>query len=347
MEILVVEPLGEGYAIHTGLKTMEKPMVSVLIVTYNQVSYIAEAIESILGQRTQYPYEIIVGDDASRDGTAQIVFDYASRYPGKISVVLQKQNAGATRNSYDIAQRARGKYLASCDGDDCWCDENRMQRQVDFLEAHPEYSAVCGKCRLIDEEGHPLSETSISEKARFWSFDKNLFRWEDFEAWKMPGHGSAMMSRNYYLDGVPRVLVEAHDTVGDRTGVLISLLHGDIFCTKEVVSCYRIRHGSENFMSRYASQNLRHKEVRMMKCLENYAVSEGRKLDLAVIKKYRLIGAVCIWMKDPTKDNFDVICKILEIERNSKEYMTLVVKTLFLKSYYWNTLQKDFPIEVN
>ena len=84
----------------------------------------------------------------------------------------------------------------------------------------------------------------------------------------------------------------------------------------------------------------------MMHRLEEYAKARGKSLNLSWIKKQRLVGAVCIWMKEPSEENFEVTRKILEIEENSGEYVTLAVKTLILKSYYWNTLHKDYPIDV-
>lgn len=319
--------------------------VSILICTYNHEKYIAQAIESILAQQTNYTYEIIIGDDASADSTPEIIRTYAAR-DSHIIPVLRKENLGTTRNVYDIARRSRGKYVIGLDGDDCFDDVGRIQRQADFLERHPEYSAVCGRCRLIGEDGQLLPYDVRSEKARFWEFDKKEFRWSDFEEWKMPGHISASMGKNYWLRHDARIMYEAHDFVGDRAGVLLFLLEGPICCTEEIVSCYRIRDGSNNFMSSYVSKNLRGQEVRMMHHLEEYAQTRGEQLNLSWIKKQRLVGAVCIWMKDPTEENFEVIRMILDVEDNSAEYMTLAIKTLILKSYYWNTLHEDFPIEV-
>ena len=307
--------------------------------------YLGQALESILAQETGYTYEILVGDDASADGTQDIIRDYAAKN-GCIVPVLRSRNLGTTRNVYDLARRSRGRYIIGMDGDDCFAGTDRIQRQVDFLESHPEYSAVCGKCRLIGEMGQPFSIEVIPEKARFWLFDKREFHWRDFEEWKMPGHTSACMGRNYWLQHDAKIMYEAHDFVGDRTGVLLSLLDGPIYCTDEIVSCYRIRDGSGNFMGKYVSQNLRWLEVRMMHRLEEYAKTRGKSLNLSWIKKQRLVGAVCIWMKEPSEENFEVTRKILEIEENSGEYMTLAVKTLILKSYYWNTLHKDYPIDV-
>ena len=245
--------LYQGYKDMVRLDSVD---VSILICTYNHEKYIGQALESILAQETGYTYEILVGDDASADGTQDIIRDYAAKN-GCIVPVLRSRNLGTTRNVYDLARRSRGRYIVGMDGDDCFAGTDRIQRQVDFLESHPEYSAVCGKCRLIGEMGQPFSIEVIPEKARFWLFDKREFHWRDFEEWKMPGHTSACMGRNYWLQHDAKIMYEAHDFVGDRTGVLLSLLEGPIYCTDEIASCYRIRDGSGNFMGKYVSQNLR------------------------------------------------------------------------------------------
>ena len=324
---------------------MERADISVLICTYNHEKYIGQAIESVLAQETDYKFEIIVGDDASADRTPEIISKYAERCPA-IVPILRKQNLGATRNVYGMAQKATGKYVMGFDGDDFILGKDRIQWQADFLESHPEYSSVCGKCRLVDEEGGPFPESSIKEIARFWQFDKEVFDWEDFEGWKMPGHGSARMSRNFWLRGNSDVFYKAHNTVGDRTALMLCLFGGPVRCVDKIASCYRIRSGSENFMSRYAKKNPRAEDVHLMRCLEEYAASRGRKLDLSATKKLRLVEAICIWMKEPTKHNLHVTQKIIEETENDPAYITLAVKALILKSYYWHTLHEDRQIDI-
>ncbi len=321
-------------------------MVSISICTYNHERFIGEAIKSILNQNTDYRYEIIIGDDASTDCTPDIIRHYASLYPDKIIPVLRERNIGATYNSYDIARRERGKYGAGLDGDDCWDDSERLQKQVDFLEAHPEYSAIAGKCRLIDDEGNPLGEDVLSGRAKFWEFNDRVFEWDDFENWEMPGHVSAIMGRNPWLKHDAKIMYEAHDMVGDRTGVLLYLLDGPIYCSDEIVSCYRIHENGNNFMAKYQSQNLRDKEVHMMLALEEYAASRGRKLNLSRIKKNRLVGAMAIFLKTPSAENKNVVENILRETTDDPEYLRLSLKTVLQKLYDWNVLHEDNPIEI-
>lgn len=118
-------------------------MVSVWMVTYNHARYIARAIESVLMQRTSFDYRLVIGDDCSTDGTTDIVKRYQATHPGAITAVCQTKNVGAMRNAYESAlPLCTGRYIACLEGDDYWTDPDKLQQQVDFLEANPDY-ALC------------------------------------------------------------------------------------------------------------------------------------------------------------------------------------------------------------
>ena len=126
----------------------EKPIVSVICITYGHEEYIAQALDSFLIQKTDFPYQILVGEDKGPDRTAEIVMEYAEKYPGKIIPFIRKENMGAQRNLIDLCRRADTKYLAFCEGDDFWTDEYKLQKQYDFMEAHPEYRACFHNTRI-------------------------------------------------------------------------------------------------------------------------------------------------------------------------------------------------------
>jgi glycosyltransferase involved in cell wall biosynthesis len=112
----------------------------VRVATYNHEKYIARCLESILMQKTNFFFEIIVGEDCSTDNTRAIVMDYYNKYPDKIRVILAETNSGGWGNMFSIQQACRGKYHAYCEGDDYWIDPLKLQKQVDFLESYPDYS---------------------------------------------------------------------------------------------------------------------------------------------------------------------------------------------------------------
>lgn len=122
-----------------------RPLVTIICVTYNQEKYIAQALDSFLMQETNFDFEVLVHDDASTDKTTAIVKKYAQKHPDIIKPIFEKKNQysqGKADFIKDMHVAAKGKYLAQCEGDDYWIDPTKLQRQVDFLESHPDY-AMC------------------------------------------------------------------------------------------------------------------------------------------------------------------------------------------------------------
>jgi glycosyltransferase involved in cell wall biosynthesis len=177
-----------------------EPLVSICIVTYNHVNYIKECLDGILMQKTTFPFEIILGEDESDDGTREICIDYANRFPDTIQLFLRSRedviyingNATGRFNMVENLKAARGKYIAICEGDDYWTDPLKLQKQVDFLEKNGGY-AICahnvnelntftglvaikpGKTKLID---YNLDNYIINNKTPTCSlvFDKKYLK---------------------------------------------------------------------------------------------------------------------------------------------------------------------------
>lgn len=121
---------------------MENPLLSICIICYNQSTYIIQAIESVLSQQTDFTKEIIIADDYSTDGTREIVIDYRKKFPDLIKILPRASNVGPAKNFTELFYAANGKYIAYLEGDDYWTDNNKLQKQIDFLEANPDFS-VC------------------------------------------------------------------------------------------------------------------------------------------------------------------------------------------------------------
>ena len=118
------------------------PTVSVLMIVYNQESYLAEAIGSIVSQRCPFPFELVIGDDASADGSLQIALDYQRRFPSIVRVLHGGDNLGMNGNSRRVRSAARGDLLAWCEGDDYWCDNRKLAMQEAVLRADDSVGAV-------------------------------------------------------------------------------------------------------------------------------------------------------------------------------------------------------------
>ena len=121
------------------LEKVTQPIVSVRTSTYNHGPYIKQCIEGVLMQKTNFQIEYIIGEDFSTDETRAIVFEYAKKYPHIIRVITADYNVGSKANGRRCIRACRGKYMAICEGDDYWTDPLKLQKQVDFLEGHPEY----------------------------------------------------------------------------------------------------------------------------------------------------------------------------------------------------------------
>jgi len=124
--------------------------VSICVITYNHEQYIDACLQGIVSQVLDYDYEIVIGDDCSADGTLAICKKYAAEYPDKIKLIAGTANVGMTANGLRTFAACTGEYLAICEGDDYWTDPHKLQRQVDYLETHPDYSMVAENGRVID-----------------------------------------------------------------------------------------------------------------------------------------------------------------------------------------------------
>lgn len=128
------------------------PLVSVAMITYNHESYIAQAIEGVLMQETDFQIELVIGEDCSTDLTRQIVKEYQKRRPDIVRVIIAGQNVGMNNNMLRTEISCRGKYIAYCEGDDYWHHPKKLQMQVDYLESHPECGLVHGDIDRLHQE---------------------------------------------------------------------------------------------------------------------------------------------------------------------------------------------------
>jgi glycosyltransferase involved in cell wall biosynthesis len=152
------------------------PLVSVWVITYQHVKYVKDCLDGILKQKTNFEYEIILGEDQSTDGTREVCIDYAKKLKDKIRLflrdrkqsVLYDKNGNFIRSFNGIltTMSSRGKYIAMCEGDDYWTDPYKLQKQVDFLEANPDYIFTYHNAIEIDEAGNLITESRLPIKCQ-------------------------------------------------------------------------------------------------------------------------------------------------------------------------------------
>ena len=149
-----------------GVDNSDNPLVSIKCMTFNHEKYIAQCIEGFLIQKTNFPFEILIHDDCSTDKTESIVREYEKRFPKIIKGLYETENqwqkgCGAHHTKIDAA--IKGKYIAICEGDDYWIDENKLQMQVDFLENNPEYGMCYTKAKQYIQSKQKFNKKSVGD----------------------------------------------------------------------------------------------------------------------------------------------------------------------------------------
>ena len=215
-----------------------KPQVSVFVPTYNHKDYIAQALESILMQEVSFPYEIIIHDDASTDGTTEIVKEYERLYPNIIKCVYQTENQrsqGKLSATWDCHfSMCTGKYCAMLEGDDYWSDHQKLQRQYDFMESHPQYSLYMHNAWRLDVQ--------TGEKVLLNTFPKSgcYSQMEQVKCGlgtKFPATGSFFFIMEYLREYFPRFAIETG--VGDYPIRQVLADHGKVYYDERPMSVYR------------------------------------------------------------------------------------------------------------
>ena len=216
---------------------MSEPLVSISCITYNHVNYIRDAIEGFLMQKTTFSFEIIIHDDASTDGTDQIIKEYELKYPNLIFPTYQSENQfskGVRRIlATFVFPKCRGKYIALCEGDDYWTDPNKLQKQVDFMENNLKYSFIHHNVFLSD------AFSNIIKDAYFDSFP-STFDFKYLISNTHPRTVSVLFRNNcVWLDPMMNHELPPRDTS------LFFLLasHGAGYYLNECMAAYRIYEG--------------------------------------------------------------------------------------------------------
>ncbi len=213
------------------------PIVSVHLLTYNHAKFIRQSVESVINQKTDFDFEIIIGDDCSTDGTREIVKELEAQYPTLIKVVSGKTNGGPQPNSIRILENCAGKYMAALEGDDYWIDPLKLQKQVDFMENNPEFSVCFTNTRVEFFEG--IEEPFFLNQ----NLVKDVFTLDDLiaenEVWFM---GTATLF--YKMSAIFPVEPWFYKTKsGDIPMIMLAARFGKIKYIPEVTAAYR-RHAA-------------------------------------------------------------------------------------------------------
>ncbi len=217
--------------------------VSVCVPTYQHEAYIAQMLDGALAQQTDFAYEIVIGDDGSTDLAPAIIQAYAEKYPDKIRAYLHAENLGpkeprefAGRNNVlHLLKACRGQYVALCEGDDYWTDPHKLQKQVDFLDTHPDFAICHHNVRVTYEDGSPAHLFNPPDQKAVSTIDDLLEdRWFIATA--------SLLYRNYFLTE-DFAAWHPQAAAGDWALVLQLAARGDIGYLPNVMGVYRKHQG--------------------------------------------------------------------------------------------------------
>lgn len=210
--------------------------VSIAVTTYNMEKYIAETLDSLLMQKTTFPYEIVISDDGSQDKTCDIIVGYQQTY-GNIRL-LCTGHIGKMPNFIRSMKACTGKYVALCDGDDFWIDEYKLQKQYDFMETHLDFVA----CFTNSYVWNVTANTKIIAKTQVWdeATTEGLLAHRDNDNIQMsPGHTSTYFYRNGIIEEYPNWMYG--DVMTDFPTYILHSRYGKAKFINECTSVYRHR----------------------------------------------------------------------------------------------------------
>ncbi|NTS43314.1 glycosyltransferase family 2 protein [Flavisolibacter sp. BT320] len=249
--------------------------VTVWMTAYNHEKYIAAALDSVLNQQTSHTFEIVLGEDFSTDGTRAVVLEYHAKYPGKFRLLLPEKNMGMIPMFKATYEMCTGKYLAFLDGDDYWTDPLKLQKQVDFLEANPDYSFCFHKVQFLEQSTGVLHEPySINEE-----LNRDTLTVEDFIADINPVDTLSVVMRNVLGPTLPDWYYEL--PFPDLGIYFLLLQQGKAKYLNETMGVYRVHGGGA--WSGASEYNNQEKHIRFFESIKkNLPYTNSKKLDAAI-----------------------------------------------------------------
>lgn len=287
-----------------------KPLVSICCLTYNHERFVHKAIDSILLQKVDFAYEILIHDDASTDSTQEIIKEYYDLHPNIIKPIFQSVNQYSQNVSITAKfqlPRARGRYIAFCEGDDYWIDPYKLSKQVAFLEKNKEYIATTHQCLIIDENEKPIARYSptflyVSNKSR-------VFTQKDAENFLLPGQTATLVFNKNAIDNYN--LSEWTNYLMDFSLTAFLSLQGYIYVFPNIMSAYRkISINGSSYSSRY------HRKTDMKSYSLRREIEEKSTLLFGTNFKYKLIDeryiidAIINYLFFKSRNELDVVLKL-------------------------------------
>lgn len=306
----------------------ENVKVSVVVLCYNQMNYIEQCIRSILCQKANFKYEILIGDDASTDDTKDILLRYYEQYKDRITLYIRETNIGASANALDLLCAASGEYIAYLEGDDFWCDPNKLQKQCDFLDANSSYVACFHEIKIINEKGKPI------HKRPYWISRKRIFRYKDFNGLIIPGHSSSWVRRNIIKSNKEEYarFILINKDIADRSSAFFFLARGDFARVDGKMSCYRYNRSGTNVTTRKYNAPLKALKNEINFLFSIIEISEQLNMPRNFFKRKceLFFKAVYIWLKSNSSEARDIAGKLY----SESKHKVLMILSLFWEAFF-------------
>ncbi len=299
--------------------------VSVIILTYRQADTIGRAIESVLAQRTDFRYEIILADDCSPDATGNICRQYAERYPDIVKYIERKQNIGLVANYFDSFAKASGRFIADCAGDDFWIDETSLQERYDLLVSDDRLSLVHADWVECDPSGNNIS-SPFSERARFGKVTSGIEMRDRLLAHEMPVaiHLSTALYRadrlREALSASPEIIYNKQFRCEDLPLMAALLSLGDVGYLHKTVLAYTV--GGDTVSSpadRRKAFDFYEASARCTLALaSHYGVSQN-VISRFIYRRVNYLSSIAFTLRDRTlKERVDVLSDVTGIKGSWK-----------------------------
>ena len=274
----------------------EEIVVSVCMLAYNHGKYIRQALDSVFMQQTNFKFEVIVGEDCSPapDNSREILLEYKEKYGDQLVLILHEKNVGVSANGNSISRKCRGKYKAFLECDDYWLDPLKLQKQVDFLDTHPDFSACGGDCEAVDDDGNVIKSSVLGLKK------DSVVTMKDFRKKGMSVvHGNSLMvRRSIFPDTNPDYmkLRSAAPTMGDTITFSLLFINGPIYLFPSLFLAHR--DGGKVASSFSASNSNRYIEYTYMRMDIEKALTEyfHGEYDFSFLNVNRIADAVFLYV---------------------------------------------------
>lgn len=307
----------------------ENVLLSIICTAYNHEKFIKSTIEGFLKQKTNFKFEILIHDDASTDNTATIIKEYEGKNKDLIKVVYQKENKYSKGLSPTIflLEKAQGKYLAFCEGDDYWIDDNKLQKQVDFLEKNKNYYATYHNVFMIDENEKELKELQ--------SLYYPLYKSHNIEKRNprigfISGQTASIVSRNFYSYLLEKgINWNSYKCNGDAKLATLFYCLGEIFYFEDIMSCYRRTYNTTSWNSRNKGKNL--SEYNYNSCFELKKMVKdilGKDIEIEESLLDKLYLSLKFYFSYPTKENLIIFLKLLKKDKEYYPFLKYMVKKI-------------------